>query len=51
MPKLLTNGQKSPKDVMKEIIEKMTAKTWKKDKARLVAILAKELFLLAITLL
>jgi len=35
MPKLLTNGQKSPKDEMREIVERMTAKTWKRDKARL----------------
>jgi hypothetical protein len=41
MPKLLTNGQKSPKDEMKEILEGMTAKNWKKGKARLVALLAK----------
>jgi integrase len=40
MPKLLTNGQKSPKDEMREIVEGMTAKTLKKDKARLVALLA-----------
>jgi integrase len=41
MPKLLTNGQKSPKDEMREIVEKMTARTWKKDKARLLGFLAK----------
>jgi integrase len=41
MPKLLTNGQKSPKDEMREIVEKMTARTWKKDKARLLGSLAK----------
>jgi len=39
MPKLLTNGQKSPKDEMREIIETMTAKTLKIDKARLLALL------------
>jgi len=41
MPKLLTNGQQSPKDEMREIVEGMTARTLKKDKARLVALLAK----------
>jgi integrase len=35
MPKLLTNGQKSPRDEMREILAKMTVKTWKKDKARM----------------
>lgn len=35
MPKLLTNGQKSPKEEMQEILTGMTAKTLKKDKARL----------------
>lgn len=39
MPKLLTNGQKSPKEEMVEILKKMTAKTWKKSKARLGKIL------------
>ena len=41
MPKLLTNGQKSPKDEMKEILGAMTAKNWKKGKARLLALLVK----------
>jgi hypothetical protein len=50
MPKLLTrpspgsgaaSGEKSPKDEMKEILGKLTAKNWKKGKARLVALLAK----------
>jgi len=41
MPKLLTNGQKSPKDEMREILEKMTAKTWKADKARVLEMLDK----------
>jgi hypothetical protein len=41
MPKLLTNGQKSPKDEMKEILDGMTAKSWKKGKARLLALLAR----------
>lgn len=35
MPKLLTNGQKTPKERLSEILASMTAKTWKKDKARL----------------
>jgi len=35
MPKLLTNGQKSPKEEIKIILARMTAKTWKKDKARM----------------
>ena len=41
MPKLLTNGQKSPKDEMKEVLAKLTAKNWKKSKARLLKLLAK----------
>jgi hypothetical protein len=41
MRKLLTNGQKSPKDEMKEILDGMTAKNWKKSKARLVGFLGK----------
>jgi hypothetical protein len=41
MPKLLTNGQKSPKEEMREILEGMTAKTLKMDKARLLALAAK----------
>jgi integrase len=39
MPQLLTNGQKSPKEEMREIIERVTPKTWKQDKARLLALL------------
>lgn len=35
MPKLLTNGQKSPKEEIIELLNKTTAKTWKKSKARL----------------
>jgi len=35
MPKLLTNGQKSPKEQMKIILSQTTAKTWKKDKAQI----------------
>jgi integrase len=41
MPKLLTNGQKSPKEEMKEILDGMTAKNWKKGRARLLALLGK----------
>ena len=40
MPKLLTNGQKSPKEEMREIIEGMKARTLKQDKARLLELLA-----------
>jgi len=40
MPKLLTNGQKSPRDEMREILARMTVKTWKKDKARMKELLA-----------
>ena len=40
MPKLLTNGQKSPKDEMREILARMTMKTWKKDKARMKKLMA-----------
>lgn len=35
MPKLLTNGQKPPKERLCDILAAMTAKTWKKDKVRL----------------
>lgn len=35
MPKLLTNGEKTPKEKLREILTKMSAKTWKKDKARI----------------
>lgn len=35
MPKLLTNGQKSPKEQLQGIIAQMTAKSWKKDKAKM----------------
>jgi integrase len=41
MPKLLTNGQISPKDEMRKIVKKMAAKTWKKDKTRLLSLLDK----------
>ena len=40
MPKLLTNGQKSPKEEIQEILTGITAKTWKKDKARLEKMIA-----------
>jgi hypothetical protein len=40
MPKLLTNGQKSPKDKMREILAGMNSRTWKADKARLEEIMA-----------
>ena len=40
MPKLLTNGQKSPKDEMREILAGMKAKTWKSNKARLEILIA-----------
>ena len=40
MPKLLTNGQKSPKDEMREILAGMTVKTWKKEKARMEELMA-----------
>ena len=39
MPKLLTNGQKTPKEEMQIILKKMTAKTWKKSKAEMEKIL------------
>lgn len=39
MPKLLTNGQKSPKDEMREIVEAMTAKTWKRDQKRVLELM------------
>ncbi|HTL72661.1 MAG TPA: integrase [bacterium] len=35
MPKLLTNGKKSPKEEIIELLNKTTSKTWKKSKARL----------------
>jgi len=41
MPKLLTNGHKAPKDELREIVEGMTAKTLKRDKARLLALLGR----------
>jgi integrase len=41
MPKLLTNGHKSPKDEMREVIEKLKGKGLKKTKERLLALLVK----------
>ena len=38
MPKLLTNGAKLPKDQILEILDRTTAKTWKKDAAKLRAL-------------
>ena len=35
IPKLLTNGQKTLKDQMLAILDRTTAKTWKKDAAQL----------------
>jgi len=35
MPKLTTNGQQSPKEAMRVIIEQGTPKTWKRDQPRL----------------
>ena len=35
MPKLLTNGSKTPKEQMLAILDRTAAKTWKKDVARL----------------
>ena len=40
MPKLLTNGQKSPKTEILEILTNMTAKTWKQGRARIETLLA-----------
>lgn len=40
MPKLLTNGQKSPKEEMDSILDHMTPKTLNRDKARLLKLLA-----------
>ena len=35
MPKLLTNGQKTPKEEMLSILDQTAAKTWQKDAKRL----------------
>lgn len=40
MPNLLTNGSKSPKDQLLEILDATTAQTWQKDVARLRELLA-----------
>ena len=40
MPKLLTNGQMSPRDEMRDILAGTTARTWKKDKIRMKKLLA-----------
>ena len=40
MPRMLMNGAKSRDEQLKEIIETMTPKTWKKDKARALGLLA-----------
>ena len=39
MPRLTMNGAKSRDEQMREIIEGVTPRTWKKDKARLLALL------------
>ena len=39
MPQLLMNGQKSPPDQIREIVEGMTAKTWRKDRERILRLL------------
>lgn len=39
MPRLMMNGTKSRDEQLREIIEKMTAKTWNKDKARILNLL------------
>ncbi len=41
MPKLLTNGHKSPKDEMRAIIERMTPKTFNRDKGKLLKLVEK----------
>ena len=40
MPRMLMNGTKSRDEQLQEIIEGMTPKTWKKDKVRLLDLLA-----------
>ena len=39
MPTLLTNGKVKPQVQIREIVEGMTAKTWKRDRARILALL------------
>lgn len=41
MPRLLTNGEKSPKDEMRAVISHATPRTWKRDKKRLLELLSK----------
>lgn len=41
MPALLTNGEKTPRDEMREILERMTAETAEQDKVRLMNLLRK----------
>jgi hypothetical protein len=43
MPKLLTNGHKSPKDEIRKVIEKLKGKGLKKTKERLLALLGEGL--------
>lgn len=38
MPNLLTNGSKTPKDQMLEILDKTTVKSWERDMVRLRAL-------------
>jgi hypothetical protein len=41
MPKMLADqGQRSAKDEMRQVIERMTARTWKRDQARLLEFMA-----------
>ena len=40
MPKLLTNGTKTPKDQMIQILDRSNAKGWKKDAKRLRELIA-----------
>jgi hypothetical protein len=39
MPKLLMNGQNSPQEKIRQIVEGMTGKTWKRDKQRVLRLL------------
>jgi hypothetical protein len=39
MPQLLTNGRKSPKDEIRDIVQTATPKTWKRDRERLLGLL------------
>ncbi len=42
MPQFLTYGKKSPKDEARAILDRMTAKTWKQDKARLLELVVSQ---------